>query len=136
MQMQTSWEMECHELNSWKEPTWTILTSCIASLTDLAWAKFRTNIDGSSLGLAPLTKAQPKDIIRWKPAKKDLCTTKEAFIILNIQVQVRLTDQGCRGNSAEKVHQINEPMCSKCISARGEMVNSLFSLLDTSLHDN
>jgi hypothetical protein len=51
-------------------------------------------------------------------------------------VQVRLTDQGCRGNLVEKVHQINEPMCSKCISAREEMVNSLFSLLDTSLHGN
>uniref|UniRef100_A0A0A9GIT1 Uncharacterized protein n=1 Tax=Arundo donax TaxID=35708 RepID=A0A0A9GIT1_ARUDO len=39
---------------------WTILTSCIASLTDLAGAKFGTNIAGASLGpvgySAPLTE--------------------------------------------------------------------------------
>jgi len=33
------------------------LTSCIASLTDLAGAKFGTNIAGASLGPVPLTEA-------------------------------------------------------------------------------
>jgi len=44
-----------------RKHTWTILTSCIASLTDLAGAKFGTNIAGASLEpegySAPLTEA-------------------------------------------------------------------------------
>jgi len=44
-----------------RKHTWTILTSCIASLTDLAGAKFGTNIAGAALEpegcSAPLTEA-------------------------------------------------------------------------------
>jgi hypothetical protein len=36
------------------------------------------------------------DVIKWKPAAKGVCSAKEAFRLLNSQMQVQLPNQGSR----------------------------------------
>jgi hypothetical protein len=45
----------------------------------------------------PIVPSDSSDIIRWKPARKGVCTTKEAFRLLNNQQQVQLPQQGAKG---------------------------------------
>lgn len=44
----------------------------------------------------PTVPSDGNDTVRWKPAKKGTCTTKEAYKFLSSEVQVHIPDQGAR----------------------------------------
>lgn len=73
----------------------------------------------------PIVPSDSSDIIRWKPARKGVCTTKEAFRLLNNQQQVQLPQQGAKGITPQALQILkrtwkhkNLPPCIKAFARR------------------
>jgi len=56
------------------------------------------------------------DAIRWRPAPQGKCTSKEAFRLLNSQMQVQLLTQGSRGVTAQSMEILRREWTNKLLS--------------------
>jgi hypothetical protein len=57
------------------------------------------------------------DAIRWRPAPQGNCTTKEAFKLLNSQMQVQLPTQGPRGVTTQSMEILKRIWAHKFLSS-------------------
>lgn len=60
-----------------------------------------------TIAQTPTVPSDRSDTVRWRPAKNGVCTTKEAFKLLNTELQVQLPQQGTRSISQQAMSILN-----------------------------
>jgi hypothetical protein len=85
------------------------------------------------------------DKLRWTPAKKGICSSKEAFTLFNTSMQEQVPQQGARGISTQALHILKRawkhktlPPCIKAFAwrlirralATGERAGNLSTKID------
>lgn len=66
----------------------------------------------------PVVPSSSADRLRWIPAKKGTCSSKEAFLFLNNNMQVQMLQQGARGISSQALDILTRVWKHKLIPPR------------------